>query len=314
MREPYDVLGVPRHASAAEIKSAYRRLAKILHPDLQPGEPEAEARFQELQGAYRILKDPALRKRYDRGFVDAGGNPQTSPFEEALREAARREVYGEGDRPKGGARAKSGNPEFGGFAAGADREELISNLMAKMKQSRKGVFGQAETIPLTIGFAEAVRGARRTIELPSGALASLTIPPGTENGQILRLRNVNPKAECESKPSLEIEVEITVIPDPRFTQDGLDLLCQVPITIPEAVLGAQIRIAVPGGAVKVTVPAGSNTGTILKLRGQGIHKPDGTAGNLRVELRIMLPAEIDPGLEEMVRAWAENHPYDVRKL
>ena len=313
MRDPYAVLGIARNASAADIKSAYRRLAKSLHPDLHPGEPDAEPRFQELQSAYRLLKDPVQRRRYDRGLIDAAGNPQTSPFEEALREAAQREVYG--------ARAGTAGAAGHGPRAGAkhsNRDDLISELMANLRRGRKAI---TPSIPLTVSFAEAVRGARRTVALPSGAVVALTIPPGTENGQVLRLRNVNPKAEAkteakpgESKPevSAEIEVEVTVIPDPRFTREGLDLLCTVPITLPEAVLGAQIRIAVPGGAVKLTVPKGANTGTVLNLRGQGIRKSDGKSGNLKVELKVVLPAEIDPELEAAVRQWSETHPYEVR--
>jgi DnaJ-class molecular chaperone len=300
MRDPYDVLGVARQASETEIKSAYRRLAKNLHPDLHPGEPEADLRFQELQGAYRILKDPALRRRFDRGFVDAEGNPQPSPFEEALREAARREVYGDRGKDR-----KDRN-----------REDLISELTANMKRSRRGLFKDPEALPLTITFTEAIRGARRTVALPSGHLVAVTIPPGTENGQILQLRNINPKStgEPDSKPEVspQIAVEVTVVPDPRFTRDGLDLVSTVPITLPEAVLGAQILIPIPGGAVKVTIPPGSTTGTILKLRGQGIHRTDGKNGNLRIELKIMLPTEIDPELQAIMQHWAEVHPYSVR--
>jgi len=304
MRDPYDVLGLARNASEADIKSAYRRLAKTLHPDLHPGEPDAEARFQELQGAHRILKDPALRRRYDRGFVDAQGNPQPSPFEEALREAARREAHRKTARPRAA----------GAHKPGADREDIVSELMANMRRSRKGIFENTETIPLTVTFAEAVKGARRTVSLPSGSVVAVTIPPGTEDGQTVKLRNVNPKAEAEGKPrvSAALEVEITVIPDARFSRDGLDIVCTVPISLPEAVLGAQIRIPVPGGAVKLTVPAGSNTGTVLKLKGQGVRQSDGQSGNLRVELKVVLPAEIDPELEALVKSWAESHAYEVR--
>lgn len=299
MRDPYAVLGVARKASDADIKSAYRRLAKSLHPDLHPGEPDAEARFQELQGAYRILKDPALRRRYDRGFVDAQGNPQPSPFEEALREAARRNA-----RP-------GHRPSAKGASSRSAREDLIAELMANLKRGRQGI---VEAIPLTISFAEAVRGARKTVQLPSGSLVAVTIPPGTENGQTVRLRNVNPKAVGEDKPpvSAELEVEVTVVPDPRFARDGLDLVCQVPITLPEAVLGGQIRIPVPGGALKVAIPPGSSSGTVLKLKGQGIRKGGGGGGNLRAELKVVLPPEIDPELDAFIRSWSESHPYEVR--
>lgn len=308
MRNPYEVLGVKADADEAQIKSAYRRLAKSLHPDLRPDEADAETQFQELQSAYRILKDPAARRRFDMGFVDAEGNPRSSPFEEALRQAAWREVYENGRKPARGQRGRPSSSD----SYGPERDEVLSDFVSTLKWKRRGIV--KDTVPITISFEEAIRGARRTIELPGGALAAVTIPPGAENGQVIRLRNINLKSDGQSEGDLTktIDVEVTVVPDPRFQRDGLDLISSVPITLPEAVLGAQIRVPLPGGALKVTVPPGSNTGTILKLKGQGVRLPDGTCGNLRLELKIMLPPTIDPDFEAMVRGWSKIQPYEVR--
>jgi DnaJ-class molecular chaperone len=294
MRDPYAVLGVPRDAGDTDIKSAYRQLAKRLHPDLHPGEAEADARFQELQTAYRILKDAQLRRGYDRGFIDAAGNPQRSPFEEALREAAKREADA----------AQRARSEPG---AKPEREDLLSELVSSLRRGRKSsIVSDPSHIRLIITFAEAIRGARKTVDLGAGETASVTIPAGTEDGDVLSFRH-GPKGS-----KAEVKFEMAVTPDPRFVRDGLDLVTQVPLTLPEAVLGAQIQIPVPGNALKVTVPAGSNSGTILKLKGQGIRKPDGEAGHLRIELRVVLPPKIDSELETLVRLWAATHPYDVR--
>jgi DnaJ-class molecular chaperone len=298
MRDPYAVLGVPRDAGDTDIKSAYRRLAKRLHPDLHPGEAEADLRFQELQTAYALLKNPQLRRGYDRGFIDAKGNPQRSPFEEALREAARRETE---------AYQKTRAQEQSGDAVKPEREDLLSELVSSLRRGRKStIVRDPSTQRVIISFAEAVRGTRRTVDLGTGETTSLTIAPGTEDGDVLTLR-VGPKGS-----KAEAKFEIAVTSDVRFARDGLDLVTLVPITLPEAVLGGQIQIPVPGSALRVTVPPGSNSGTVLKLKGQGIRKPDGTSGNLRIELRVVLPPNIDSELETLVRLWAATHPYDVR--
>jgi len=316
MRDPYAVLGVARDADDTDIKSAYRRLAKRLHPDLHPGEAEADERFQELQTAYAVLKNPQLRRGYDRGFIDAAGNPQRSPFEEALREAAKREAdaaaaaaqqaraaaasTGPGIDPKPG--GKEGNAKERRTA----RDDILSDLLSSLKRGRKRIVTDPGLHPLVISFADSVRGARKIVNLGDGRTATVTVPAGVEDGEILRFTAAGAKGgEMQ-------EITIAVTPDPRFARDGLDLVTQVPITLPEAVLGGQIQIQVPGSALKVTVPPGSNSGTILKLKGQGIRKADGSAGNLRVELRVVLPPQIDGELETLVRLWATTHPYEVR--
>lgn len=307
MRDPYAVLGLGRDATEADIKNAYRRLAKRFHPDLHAGDKTALARFQEIQSAHRLLKDPGLRRRFDRGEVDAQGNDRFTPFDAGMRPRPQA-------RPEGAPRASGSSAQDH-----ANREDLFAELLASLKRSRKTSPSEGPTRPidtsavvLTLDLAAAVRGGRHTLTLASGRKVAITVPAGVEDGQVLRLRNADPDAAQRGVAS-EIEVKVTVVSDPQFERDGHDLHWTVPITLAEALLGGKVRVpTIQGGELLVTVPPGTNTGSVLKLKGQGIARSDGTAGDAYISLEIHLPPKPDAQLVDFVRDWSQRNPYQVR--
>ena len=292
MRDPYTVLGVPRGASDDELKSAYRKLAKKLHPDVNPGKRAVEQQFKEVTAAYDFLSDPQKRQRYDRGEIGPDGAERMQGFR-----------YGNGagsagfNRSAGRARAGSG----GGFGAGLD--DIISEFLNRGSR-RETPSAEPEAAPaqkLKINFLEAARGGKRRVTLPSGRALDVTIPAGIEEGQRLRLKS------AEGETYLEIEIE----PHALFTRKGHDIHIEVPVTLVEAVLGATITVPTIHGAVAVKVPRGSNSGGTLRLKGKGIAAKSAT-GDQYVKLKVTLPDPPDPELVHFLEKWAADHPYDVR--
>lgn len=296
MRDPYAVLGVARDASDAEIKNAYRRHAKRLHPDMHDGDAALEARFQEVQAAYALIKDRERRRRFDAGEPAPRPDPRAETFEDALN-----------------AEMRHGKPR-------QDRDTLFADFLATFRKARRNI--EVETPPppppkpagpvtLKLTFAEAVTGARKTVVLPSGKRVAITIPPGAENGQTIQMRNAS-GATAKGLVPAELSVILEVAADPRFVREDHDLVMNLPIALDEALLGAKVRIDAPGGELLVTIPRGANTGQVLKLRGRGFPKGDGEAGDLKVILTLKLPPVIDSELEAVIKSWAARHPYAVR--
>jgi DnaJ-class molecular chaperone len=290
MRDPYAVLGVPRGASAEELKTAYRRLAKKLHPDLNPGNRAVEQQFKEVSAAYEFLADPQKRARFDRGEINADGSPRGFGF-------------GAGGQARG----------WQHQAAGADAfsiDELFAEFMGRGKGSagRRGAQHAASPPPdepaqrVRFSFIEAAKGGKRRVALADGRSVDVTVPPGVESGQKLRLR----------QPGGDLFLEIEVEPHPLFTRKDRDIHIEVPVSLPEAVLGATITVPTLDGAVSVKVPKGANSGALLRLRGKGIAGAGGSAGDQYVKLRVMLPDPPDPELAKFLERWARDHSYDVR--
>jgi DnaJ-class molecular chaperone len=296
MRDPYTVLGVARTASEDEIKKAYRKLAKKLHPDLNPGKKAIEQQFKEITAAYDFLSDSQKRARYDRGEIGAdgaekmhfrGGGPFARDFGA--------NPFGAGARPGAGAgRANAGG---GGFGAGLD--DIIAEFLGRGRKA-----GNAENAAqkLKLGFLEAARGGKHRVTLPDGRAIEVTIPPAIEAGQKLRLK--------DSRAG-EIFLEIEIEPHPLFTRKDRDIYVDIPVTLIEAVLGATITVPTIHGAVMLKVPRGSNTGATLRLKGKGIAS-NGTAGDQLVKLRVTLPDPPDPELVKFLERWGAGHAYDVR--
>lgn len=312
MRDPYAVLGVERTASDAEIKNAYRRHAKRLHPDMHDGDAGLEARFQDIQNAYALLKDRARRRQFDQGEINARGEAIRPSFEDALNAA----------RAAGAAGEETAQPGQTSKAR-QDRDTLFSEFLATFRKARRNIETEpppraaaAQAAPsgpitLSLTFAEAVTGTRKTVVLSSGKRVAITVPPGAENGQTIQMRNASPSQAPGAVPT-ELSVVLSVASSPQFTREGDDLVTTLPITLDEALLGARVRLDAPGGELLVTVPRGSNTGQVLKLRGRGVPKADGEAGDLRITLTLKLPPVIDSELEAVIKSWASRHPYSVR--
>lgn len=256
MRDPYQVLGLTRSASAEEIKQAYRKLAKQYHPDLNPGRPDIEQRFKDVSGAYNLLSDTEKRGRFDRGEIDANGNER--PLHRA---------YSGGGRSAG-----AGAGDFGGF----DAEDLFSDLFgAGRRRGGAGAgagFKQRGTdiaYSVTVPFTEAALGTKRRINLSTGKSIDVAILPGTEDQQKLRLKGQG-IAGMGGAPAGDAIVEVHVEQHPFFVRKESDIHLELPISLPEAVLGATIKVPTLGGQVAVKVPRGSNTGGTLRLKGKGI--------------------------------------------
>ncbi len=321
MRDPYEVLGVPRAADAAAIKSAYRKLAKKLHPDANKSDPKAAHRFGELNTAYEILSDDGKRKAFDRGEIDAEGKPRFHGFE-----GFRGQPGGGGFRPEdfesmfpGGSfrRTGRGGGGFGGF------EDILKGVFGGAAPGRRTGFGthvdmddfgaapagRDVTVPLTISLAEAAKGGTRRVRLPNGKEVDVKIPAGLVDGQQIRL-----KGQGQSGPGAvgDALITVTIAPHPLFTRDGNNLRLELPVTLYEAVLGAKVRVPTLDGAVELAIPAGTSSGRTFRLKGKGL-PGKGAPGDLLASVRIMLPERDDDALSELMRKWRDRKPYDPRK-
>ena len=297
MRNPYEVLGVAASASAAEIQSAYRKLAKKLHPDLNPGSKSAEEQFKEVAGAYDLLSDAEKRKRFDNGEIDASGAER--PQQQYYRDFAS---------------ADHGNhyADMSGYADFMDGDDPFADLLRRSQQARANRRGQDMHYRLPIEFLESIAGANKRISLPDGSNLDVKIPAGLVDGQTLRLKGKGAPGTGKGG-SGDALIEVEVLPDQRFTRSGDDISLEVPISLAEAVLGGRILVQTPTGNVTMSVPKGSNTGTTLRLKGKGAPRRGGGHGDQFVKLKVVLPKPTDPELEAFVTHWAKGKDFNPRE-
>jgi len=295
MRDPYEILGVSRTATSEEIKKAYLRLAKKLHPDLNPGDKRAEEKFKEVSRANDFLSDPERRRRYDAGEIDAAG----------VEKAAQR-FY----KDYAGA---SGNPyeTEGAYADFADTDSFFADLLRRRAQEARRARGADQLYRLEVDFLDAINGGKKEIGLPQGGRLDVTIPAGIEEGQILRLRGKGAPSPGEGEAG-DALIEISVRPHPFFSRDGRDIRLDLPITLTEAALGAEVKAPTPSGPVLLKIPKGSNTGTVLRLKGKGVLRGDKRGDGL-VRLQVMMPTHSDPALEAFLSSWRPVADYDPRR-
>jgi DnaJ-class molecular chaperone len=298
--DPYQIIGVARDASADAIRKAYRVLVKKLHPDINPGDSEAEARFKSVQAAYDLLKDPEKRARFDRGEIDASGQ------ERAHQQYRYRDF----------ADAGPGNPYHSqaGYADMGDMGGIFSDLFGGRRGGRGGgqMRGGDARYQFTVDFLDAINGTKTRITLPDGQALDLTIPPGLRDGQVLRLKGKG-QPGFGGGPAGDALVEVAVKPHKMYRRDGDNLEITLPVSLGEAVLGGKIKVPTPDGPVTMTVPKGANSGQRMRLKGKGV--PTGKAGprgDLFVTLQIKLPDSIDDDLRDAIERWSKEHAYDPR--
>jgi DnaJ-class molecular chaperone len=298
MKDPYELLGVSRDASQADIKKTYRALAKKLHPDVNPGDKSVEHHFKEVTAAYDLLSDEERRRQYDSGMIGADGTAQ-NPFRQQQRRGA------------------ASGFDFG--AGGVNIDDLFSDLFGRGKQGQgqqqhraHKPKGQDLTYTTTVSFLDAMRGGRQRVSLFSGKTLDVNLPPGTEDGQRLRMKGQGMPGPAGGVAG-DAFVEVHIEPHPFMRREGMDIHLDLPITLHEAVLGGKVKAPTIDGPVNATVPPGSSGGTVLRLKGRGIMTPKGgRRGDQFVKLRIVLPEGGGEELAEFLKSW-EPKDYDPRK-
>src|SRR5260370_11342632 len=320
MRDPYDVLGVSKGASAAEIKNAFRKQAKRLHPDANKHDPRAAARFAELNAAYEILGEEDKRKAFDGGQVEAEGKRRFQGFE----------GFGRGRR-QGGCKPEDvfetfswGRDGFqhtrgraGGFVGFEDVLKEAFGGAGRSGQAGGGFRfeqehrpGQDSRAALTITRREAAKGTDKRVQLPTGREVDVKIPAGLNEGQVIRLKGRGLAGSGGGAGDLLITV--SVAPHPLFTRNGADVRLELPVTLYEAVLGARVRVPTLDGAVELAIPPGTSSGRTFRLKGKGFPAKQGK-GDLLATVRIVLPEGGDSDLEELMRKWRKLKPHDPRQ-
>ena len=313
MRDPYSVLGVSRSVSEKDLKSAYRRLAKAHHPDQNQADPKAHAKFAEISAAYDFLTDREKKSAYDRGEIDADGNPKFAGF------------------GAGGARRGAGAAGAGGFSA----EDILKEFMSGFggAQSRGGrtaggpgwdpftgtmgggmgggrsqsMRGDDVNVTLAVSLEDAHKGGSVPLRLPTNKVVNVKLPEKVEDGQQIRLKGQGMPSHVGGEVGDAI-VTVKFERHKNFRRDGADLRVEVPITLYEAVLGGKVRVPTLDGSAELTLPPNINTSKALRLKGKGLHG----AGDLYASLKIVLPENGDPDLESLMRFWRDQKPYKVR--
>lgn len=293
--DPYKILGLSRTASDDEIRAAYRKLAKELHPDLNPGDTAAEDKFKKVSGAFRILGDPEKRKRFDNGQIDATGQERADT--RFYRDFASKRRGGKGDPLD----------DLSNFS------DLFGDLFNEGGKTGFDGRGGDLRYTLDVEFLEAARGTKKRVSLAEGGTLDLNVPAGVTDGQVLRLKGKGQKG-IGNGPSGDALIEIKIKPHSYFDRDGDNIILELPVSFFEAVLGAKVAVPTLTGKVSVTIPKGSSSGKLLRLRGKGIeNKRTGKNGDQLVKLKIVLPEKMDPELEKTIELWNSQHKYNPRE-
>jgi len=292
MVDPYEILGVARDATEAEVRAAYRKLAKEHHPDLNPGKPAAEERFKAVSSAHALLSDAEKRARFDRGEIDASGaeRPPERNFYRDFGDDSGRTKY----RPE-----HAFDPD--------DLESVFARTFnARSARGFRGRGADAHYV-LTIDLLDAVNGAVRRLTLPDARTLDVTVPAGVRDGQVLRLKAQGMPGFGDGPPG-DALIEVIVAPHPLFRRDGDDVTLELPVTLKEAVLGAKVEVPTPKGPVSLTIPPNSTSGTRLRLKGRGI-----AGGHQYVTLKVALPPQVEPELAAFLESWTPRQPFDPRE-
>jgi len=305
-QNPYEILGVSKKATEAEIKKSFRSLAKKFHPDAHGNDPKKAKRFQEVSGAYEVIGDKEKRAQYDRGEIDGAGKPRG--FDPR--------AQGVGGFQSSGSEGFPGGFDFKGSKSGGfNAEDIFSDILGGLGRGggrgRRGrmqpIRGKDIQLAATISLEEAAGGGTRRLKVGGAKQLEVRIPVGVKDGQHIRVRGKGGDG-LNGGPAGDVLITIKLAPHRFFTREGQDLRLELPISVKEAVMGAKIEVPTLSGPVSLTIPARSNSGRVLRLKDKGLPKAGASpAGDLFVRLLVSLPDPPDAELEKFVHGWESNH-------